>query len=54
MALNDRAVFFLAGGQSNLLGVAFGLWLAHSAAPITALQAAMVFTMWMFLSWSVW
>ena len=54
MPLNHRAVLFLAVGESNLLGGAFGLWLPHSAPEVTALQAAMVFTLWMFLSWSVW
>lgn len=49
-----RAVLFLALGQSELTDMSFGLWLAHGVPQATALQAAIVFTFWMFLSWSVW
>ena len=45
-----KATLFASIGQSNLIGVACGYWIAAGAPESSPLQGAMVFTFWMQIS----
>ncbi len=49
-----KATLFASIAQSNLIGVAFGYWIAAGAPESSPLQGAMAFTFWMAASWWVW
>ena len=48
------ATLFITIAQSNLIGVAFGYWIAAKASNFDLLESALVFTFWLAVSWWVW